>query len=206
MKRLIPFVLVLTATILWAATETLVPTGKTVEGGTAWVEAVTVVDEGTGSPDGSTLCPSNDTTNAVRLSFDTPTGDPTTGTNDQQFKFYMVKCRNNCIADASNANPTYDAWANDGASTVEQVANDVAVTTEGELDPYNWTYSGFASADGSNVEVRFLNNGNGAGGGSQRGTCVDAVDWVVSYTAAAGGRRTGIVVGKIIRDDEYPAP
>jgi len=166
------------------ATEDLYPDGLQASG---WTGTAANIDEDidTTAPDGALLyAPSDNTT--VRITFPTPSGDPTTGTDDQQIRV-MVGKQDAGAKSTSGGDPTLDLYIYENGTSRVTLATAVdvyaAVGNDGILS-YNWTYSGFTNSDGSGVEL-YLSNTKGGGGPNERNCYVESVEWIASYTSGA---------------------
>lgn len=122
------------------------------------------------------------TNGALRISFPTPTGNPTPGAGVQEFR---VRLRKNA---SGGGDPTYTAELREtgGGAALETLATDVALTSAdpGAVISLPWNAANLGSADGSAVEL-YLVFTKGGGGPNERNVEVGAAEWNVDYSVAA---------------------
>jgi hypothetical protein len=141
--------------------------------------SVADVDDDPDSPDGSWLVHDGGNGNTIcRVSFPSPTGNPTTGSGLQEFR---VQIRKN--ASAGNATPwSLQLW--EGGSQVAELATGTVTTTTGEVVSGTWDASSLSGSDGADVECRLeQTNGGASGSGTNRRRIeVGAVEWNAEYS------------------------
>ena len=133
----------------------------------------------------------NATTNAdtlIRVLFDSPTGDISTGTNAQTFELYV---RRDTTSAPGNGVPTVQMDAYDDTSLIEAGGLQSVNSDTGELLTETWTSN---TIDGSGVEVD-IDCQEAGGGPNQRSCDFDAVRWQATLDT---GRRT-MLIGTIKR-------
>lgn len=158
---------------------------------TALTGAVTAIDEDPDSPDANWLTYDSGVNNNTdcRVSFPTPTGNPTVGADLQNFR---VQIRKN----ASGGNSTVwslQLWEN-GAQVAELATGTTTALDPGEVVSGTWNASSLGTADGSLVECRLQQTSGGASGsgGNRRRIEIGAVEWNVDYTEGLADR-TGTI-------------
>ena len=144
--------------------------------------AVTDIDDDPDSPDGLWLAWDGNGNTICRVTFPTPTGNPTTGVDLQEFRVLIRE-------DTAGSNST--AWS------LELWENGVIVGTalNTGIDPAEggvvvsglWNAVDLATADGSLVECRLIQTSGGTGSPTTRkGIEVGAVEWNVDFVAGGG--------------------
>ena len=134
-----------------------------------------------GVEDGTWMLSNGDDNQELRVSFPTPSGNPTTGTGVQSFRAYLKKSA------TGGGDPTYTAelYETGGSTALQTLASGVAVTSAtGVAVTLSWNAANLATANGSAVELR-LTFVKGGGGPNERNMDVDSVRWNVDYSAAA---------------------
>ena len=133
------------------------------------------------SPDGNWFTTSG-SNGSLRVSFPTPTSNPTTGADVQEFR---VQLRKNATGGGT---PTYSAELREtgGGTALQTLATDATIDTTGtgSVVSLTWDASNLATADGSAVEL-LLTFTKGGGGPNERNVEVGAAEWNVDYSAAA---------------------
>ena len=127
-------------------------------------------------PDGNWLTYiTNNVDTVCRVSFPTPTGNPTQGAGLQEFKIWIRRQPGTGIPDCR-----IDLYEN-GALVTSGVLTAVN-SNSGELKTFTWDASALSNADGSLVECYIF--GDAAGGAPSTRCTVDigAVEWNVTYT------------------------
>jgi hypothetical protein len=152
------------------ATETLAP-DAVLDSTNYSAAALADVDEDPDSPDGNwwTWDGAGDT--IARLSFPTPTGNPTTGAGQQEFRAWVRKS-----AGGGGATPVALQLYENGSKVGSDLDNQ-NTAPGGTLLVGTWDAADLGTADGSLVEVRIEQTGNGA----SRGVELGAVEWNVVY-------------------------
>jgi hypothetical protein len=134
---------------------------------------VSEIQDDPDSPDSNWLdASSNNSDSAVRVSFPTPTGPPTVGTDLQEFRALVRKYGGTGI-------PTARVELYEDGSLV-RAGSDIDITTDTVLS-FKWNANEISTSDGSLVECRVY--GTKAGGApSVRATVeVGAIEWNVTY-------------------------
>jgi len=142
---------------------------------------ITDIDEGTSSPDGlwGLVAGTNNTT-VVRVSFPTPTGNPTVGTDLQEFRAWVRKTNH-------STNPTGAIELYENGSLVASLTSGIAISsTTGQILTGSWNASLLGTADGSLVECRLVGSPGGGSPSNRASMEVGAVQWGVNYTPGAG--------------------
>ena len=151
------------------------------------------------------LATGNNTATSARVTFPTPTGNPTIGAGLQEFKALV---RPFDAGQTGDPNARLELWENGvlvraGSDTVLQNAGgDILITL-------TWDANELGTADGSLVECNFVGTKTG-GSGSKRNTVdIGAVEWNVDYTAGgptpqAVGDATPTPVGALLRTTLKP--
>ncbi len=144
---------------------------------TALSNGLTEIDDDPDSPDGNWMVASGNNANTdVRVSFGTPTGDPTAGTDLQEFKAHVRQ-----FDEGQTGTPQVriELWEN--GSLVRAGSNE-DVSTSGHTFSLAWNANELATSDGSLVEC-FIAGTKSGGGPTKRNTVdVGAVEWNVVYT------------------------
>ena len=150
-----------TESLYWASGQTFTLTNGTGAG--------TDIDDDPDSPDANWVTGSS---NAIDLlvGFTTPSGPPTTGTNNQQFRAYIRQGANGPSPDWA-----MDVYENGTLRASAIATGTITNGTGGELVTGNWTFSGFTNADGSGVEIKIRQTAG------SRDVDVGAVEWVADY-------------------------
>lgn len=158
-------------------TERLAPDALLVQ--TALSGSVTAIDDDPDSPAGDWLTYDtavNGNTDC-RVSFPTPTGNPTTGAGVQNFR---VQIRKNASA-GNSTTWSLQLWEN--GAQVAELATGTTTSTTGEVVAGAWNASSLGTANGSLVECRLQQTAGGASGsgGNRRRIEIGAVEWNVTY-------------------------
>lgn len=145
--------------------------------------AVTDIDDDPDSPDGNWLtAPGNNNNTDVRVSFPTPSGNPTTGSGLQQFKIWVRKTNH-----STDPTVAIELWENGTLLGVLTSGVGVSSTT-GQLVSVNWDAVNLVTANGSLVECKVIGS-VGSGSPSNRASLeVGAIEWNVDYTTATPTR------------------
>ncbi len=141
--------------------------------------ALSDIQDDPDSPDANWLTYITDNVNTVtRVSFPTPTGDPTVGADLQEFKIWVRQ-----QPDGAGADPTVRIELYENGSSLGTILADTAVSsTSGAFYSGTWNANLLGAADGSLVECYIYGTAVG-GGPSDRCTVeVGAVEWNVDYT------------------------
>jgi hypothetical protein len=143
------------------ATEDVRP--NALQNNTNWTGTAADIDEDVGGTYDGNLVYTSTNGATVEVLFDTSSGNPTTGANEQAI--------NICVTRTSDASPgTEDAGGNDPSYTLEVSTDDgtewttlatgVSVTTLDQVDSYNFTYPVGTGdpTDGSQVAIRLTSS------------------------------------------------
>lgn len=158
------------------ATERLAPDSLLVQ--TGLTGAVTAIDEDPDSPDGSWLTTSNNTTTVCRVSFPTPTGEPTVGAGLQEFRALVRKTNH-----STDPTATIEVYEN-GSLVTTLVSSQTISSTTGVVLSGTWNASSLSTSNGSQVELRVSGTPGGGNPNNRASVEVGAVEWNVTYTAA----------------------
>ena len=170
-------VMMLSLTIL-AATERQSPDVLIVQ--TNLSGTVSAIQDDPDGPDGSWLTALVNVATTVRVSFPTPTSDPTTGAGVQEFRILFRKT-------ATNNGKTDDTYTihlyENGVQKQATIASGGNVPTTGVVVSATWDASNLATSDGSLVELYVTTTPEASGSPGGRGSIeVGAVEWNVDYT------------------------
>lgn len=180
---LVPFVApktVSAATFLQASaasnTETLAPDALLIQ--TNLTGAVTDIDESVDSPDSNWLVSVDDGLNTtMRVSFPTPTGDPTTGAGLQTMRLWV---RRSQVAGGNSPTLAVNLWEN-GSDVSTLVTGQSITNLTGEMLTLTWDASSLSLATGADVEIYAVGSRSGGAGGDRRTVEFGAVEWNVEY-------------------------
>ena len=153
------------------------------------------------SPDVDWLTAAPNVATTVRVSFPTPTGNPTTGAGVQEFRILLRKT-------AINGGKTDDTYTVDlyenGVQKQATIASGGNVPTGGVVVSALWDATNLATADGSLVECYVTTTPEAGGAPTSRGSIeVGAVEWNVTYDV---GGPTPNAYNKIFYTSEPPTP
>jgi len=144
---------------------------------------ITAIQDDPDSPDGNWLVNIIIDENTIcRVSFPTPTGNPTVGADLQQFQIWVRRAS----AGGSPPTPTVriELYEN-GVSKAIVLANTGVTNETGVLHSGTWNANLLGTADGSLVECYIF--GDAASTGQNDATIeVGAVEWNVDYTVGNG--------------------
>ena len=159
------------------ATERLAPDAILASSGLSGV--VGAIQDDPDSPDGSWLtAPGSNTETEVRVSFPSPSGNPTQGTGLQEIRVLVRK-----TAQSTNPTATVELW--EGGSLVSTLASTGVGSTTGVVLSGVWDATALGTADGSGVEVRVVGATGGGNPGNRASLEVGAIEWNVDYQEAA---------------------
>jgi len=161
-------------------TESLSPDGLLVQ--TNLSGLLSDIQDDPDSPDGNWLTRHlNHKDTVCRVSFPTPSGNPTVGADLQEFKIWVRQ-----QPDGEGADPTVRIELYENGSSLATILTDTAVSSPtGALYSGTWNANLLSNADGSGVECYIYGT---AVGGPPKNRCtveVGAVEWNVDYTAPA---------------------
>lgn len=142
--------------------------------------ALTDIDDDPDSPDGLWLTASSNNANSIcRVSFPTPTGNPTTGAGLQNFKWWARLTPNGTAC-------TYNVYLYENGTVLNggaAIATGSLTSTSGQLITATWDATLLGTADGSLVEAQLEVVKSGGAPGARTTGEVGAVEWNVDYTA-----------------------
>ena len=142
---------------------------------------VNAIQDDPNSPDDTWLVPIDNGVDTIcRVSFPTPTGNPTQGAGLQQFQIWVKRVSSN-----TPKTPTVRIELREtggGAALATPLANTNVTNDTGILLGGTWNANLLANADGSAVECYIY--GTAATAGANKSTIgVGAVEWNVTYTS-----------------------
>jgi len=144
--------------------------------------AVAAVQDDPNSPDGTWLVPVNNSLDTIcRVSFPTPTGNPTQGVGLQQFQIWVK-----AVYTGTLKTPTVRIELREtggGAALATPLDNTTITNTTGILLGGTWNANLLATANGSAVECYIYGTASVAGGNKST-IGVGAVEWNVIYSTA----------------------
>lgn len=121
---------------------------------------------------------SNNVDTVTRVSFPTPTGNPTVGVDLQEFKIWVRQ-----QPDGAGADPTVRIELYENGSSLAIILADTAVSsTTGALYSGTWNANLLGTANGSLVECYIYGVAIGGAPGNRCTIEVGAVEWNVDYT------------------------
>lgn len=137
------------------------------------------IDEDPDSPDGAWGTWDGNGDTICRVSFPTPTGNPTTGAGLQEFRVLIRE-----TGGTNSATWSLELWEN--GAQVSVLATGADPGTGGTVVNGTWDASSLGTADGSLVECALVQTAGGSGNPSVRnGIEVGAVEWNVTYDATS---------------------
>ena len=141
---------------------------------------VNAIQDDPNSPDSNWLVPiDNGAATICRVSFPTPTGNPTQGAGLQQFQIWVKR-----VSTGNPKTPTVRIELREtggGAALATPLANTNVTDDSGILLSGTWDANLLATADGSAVECYIY--GTAATAGANKSTIgIGAVEWNVTYT------------------------
>ncbi len=170
------------------ATETLPPTGELSDVGLVTNDHL----DHDHDPDSDTTTV-DPTSNGVNTEwggdFDTPTGNPTTGADKQQFRCGVIKFE---TGQTGTPSARIELWEN--GSLVRAGSNE-DVTGTHSVVAFTWDASELATADGSLVQCKLIGTKVGGASGARAAVGIGGMEWNVDYTAGGGGRIMGSIAG-----------
>lgn len=142
------------------------------------VGAVTDIDDDPDSPDGLWLTWDGSNNSIAQASVPTPTGNPTTGADKQEFRALIRNA-------TGGSNST--SWAlqvyEDNSLVVEiATGSDPTEDSNGVVVSGTWDATDLLTADGSLVEIRLIQTAGATGNpGNQKGIEVGALEWNAEF-------------------------
>ena len=144
--------------------------------------AVTVIDEDPDASGTDFLTSSENNVNTdCRVSFPTPTANPTVGTDLQEFK---IQVREFDTGQTGTPEARIELWEN---GSLVRAGSDVNVTTQDQVISFLWNASELATADGSLVEAKFVGTKAGGSPTTRNTTELGAIEWNAEVTGTAAG-------------------
>lgn len=122
---------------------------------------------------------SNNVNNSVRVSFPTPTGNPTVGADLQEFKAWV---RQYDEGQGGTPDVRLELWE-DGV--LIRAGSDEAVPDGGKLISFTWNANEIGTADGSLVQIMVVGTKSGGSPSNRNSIDVGAVEWNVEYSDAS---------------------
>ena len=171
------------------ATETLFPTAV-ISSGNVNNDAVTLVNEDidTGSPDTDFVEWDGNGDVSVYYSFDTPSGQLTTGAGLQNFR---VRWRKN---GGNNTPQVQVAVVENGTTRATSATQNITNTSFFEFS-FTWNGNILALQNGSGVEIQINQIAGGGGNPNNRaGIDISAINWDLTYDLPAGAAAEANVV------------
>ena len=130
------------------------------------------------SPDGAFGTWDGNGNTDARVSFATPTGNPTVGAALQEFK---VWARTDQGSGSNNVDYSFEVWEF-GVQRVVLATGTLTAGDTGTLITGTWNASVLSSANGSAVECALIQTSGGSGNPSmRRGLEIGAVEWNVTF-------------------------
>jgi hypothetical protein len=146
------------------------------------------IDDDPDSPDANwALIGGNNVSGDIRVSFATPTGNPTgTQTIKAEFRQQSVGQTGTPLADIQ-------VWENGGGAPIASTG-DTSITSESsQVITLNWDASLLTTADGSLVEVLLVVTKSGGSPGARESCDIGSVKWVCEYSVG-GSTRNRIIL------------
>jgi len=148
--------------------------------------AVTDIDEDPDSPGADWLTYiTNNVDTVTRVSFPTPTGNPTVGADLQEFKIWVRK--QNGTGTPTVAISLYE----NGVLVTELMAATNVTNSSGEIFSVTWNANLLGTADGSLVELYIYGDAVGGAPSARATVEIGAVEWNVTYDVASDFTYTG---------------
>lgn len=139
--------------------------------------AVTDIDDDPDAADGLWLTATNNNVNVdVRVSFPTPTGNPTVGADLQEFR---AQVREFDTGQTGTPTARIELWEN---GSLVRAGTDVNVIGTNQVISFTWNANELGTADGSLVECKVVGTRSGGSPGARNTVEVGAVEWNVDYT------------------------
>jgi len=151
------------------------------------------IDEDPDTPDGAWLVATSNNVNTDALvSFPSPTGDPTNGANNQEFKAWVKR-----NAASGAVDPVFRIDLYENGTLVTSGTDQTVTSNTGELFTFNWNSVNLGTADGSLVEAFLVGTKSGGSPANRSSVDFGAIEWNVQYTAGAPVLITGLVASAI---------
>jgi len=115
----------------------------------------------------------------VRVTFPTPTGDPTVGADLQEFKAWV---RQFDTGQTGDPDCRIELWEN---GSLVRAGGETSITGSGQMVTFTWNGNELGTADGSLVECKVVGTKSGGSPGARNTVDVGAVEWNVDYSAGA---------------------
>ena len=169
------------------ASEDLAP-DSTIVSQTTFAESNTAnIDDDPDSPDANwALIGGDNVSGQIRVSFPTPTDNPTTGADLQEIK---VELRQQSVGQTGTPTARIDVWESGGASAIHAGSEQNITSESSQVISETWNASSLTTADGSAVEVDIVVTKSGGGPGARESCDIGAVKWVCDYTVGGASRR-----------------
>lgn len=144
--------------------------------------AVTVIDEDPDSSGTDFLTASGNNVNTdCRVSFPTPTANPTVGADLQEFK---IQVREFNTGQTGTPEARIELWE---SGSLVRAGSNVDVTTQDQVLSFLWNANELATADGSLVEAKFVGTKSGGSPSARNTTELGAIEWNADVTGVAAG-------------------
>lgn len=165
------------------ATESLFPTGEFSK--VNFTGDYTSVDDPQASPGSDWMDPTDDgTNNNVTFSFDSPSGDLTTGADLQTVKVHVRKQ----LTGGTDPSMTIEVReAGGGTAVVTLVSGETITSDTGEDFTYTFDASALSDITGADFELFFSGARSGGPAANRRNLSIGAVEFVADYVAAGAG-------------------
>lgn len=153
---------------------------------------VAAIQDDPDSPDGAWLTTTSGGASDLRVTFPSPTGNPTTGAGLQNFR---AQIRKNASG-GNNCGWSLELWEN-GVS-VSVLSTGTTASTTGEVIAGAWDAASLGTANGSLVECRLLQtSGSGGSPSGRRYLETGAVEWNADYSLGSIAGTLNRAIGDI---------
>lgn len=144
---------------------------------------VSAIQDDPDSPDGSWLTTASNTATVARVSFPTPTGNPTVGAGVQEFRVLVRKTN-------QSTNPTCTVALYENNTSLATIVSSTTIsTTAGIVLSGTWNANLLSTADGSLVECRVVGTVGGGTPSNRASVEVGAIEWNVVYDVPVSSAR-----------------
>lgn len=141
--------------------------------------AVGAIQDDPDSADANWLtAPGANNNTEARVSFASPTGNPTVGADLQEFRALVRKTNH-----STNPTARIELWEN--GALVRAGTSTAISSTSGVVLSFTWNASELGTADGSLVECKVVGTVGGGSPGNRASVEVGAIEWNAQYDAAA---------------------
>ena len=191
MRKLTTLILLLGAISSWAATEDQPPDSAIISQTTYSETNTASIDEDPDSPDANwALIGGNHVNGNMRVSFPTPSPNPTVGADLQEFR---VQLRQQSAGQTGTPTARLEVWETGGIAALA-ASSEINITAEdpGQVISFTWNANLLATANGSAVECFIFVTRSGGAPGARESCDIGAVEWVVDYTTPSSRRRISV--------------